>query len=285
METNLIDLHAHTNFSDGNLSPDKLISLAMTKGIKTLSITDHNTINAYHNINNKHDIEIIKGIELSAKVAKGKMHILGYNLDINNLQLINKLKELKDNSINSVISVIEQIKKDYQIVFTHEELKELLNANHNLSSVDIAKLCIKKGLVKNAQEAFKEYLTSASEKVRKYKIRITYKECIDLIRESNGIAVLAHPHTLKLSDEKLFKLLKQMKEVGLKGIEVYHSDHSLKQRKKYLDMAMKLDLLVSGGTDFHGKIAKPNIELGTGANNNILLEDLSILREIKRIKK
>ena len=143
-----IDLHAHTNYSDGELSPDELIKLAINNNISTLAITDHDTIDGLKNITYRSkNINVINGIELSAKVDVGTMHILGYDIDTQNKDLNNKLVELKDNSVNSVLSVIEQIKKDYNIFFTYQELKELINANHNLGRPDIARLLIKKGYV------------------------------------------------------------------------------------------------------------------------------------------
>ena len=107
----LIDMHTHTNYSDGELSPEELIQLAISKNIKALAITDHNTIEEIKTINRNSSliinsgINIINGIELSAKVDQGTMHILGYNIDINNAILNKKLRTLKDNSINSILSL------------------------------------------------------------------------------------------------------------------------------------------------------------------------------------
>ena len=278
-----IDLHAHTNFSDGELTPDDLIKLAIKNNIGTLAITDHDTVEGLKNINYKPDnIKIINGIELSAKVDIGTMHILGYDIDIKNKELNNKLVELKDNSINSVLSVIEQIKKDYNIFFTYKELKELINYNHNLGRPDIAKLLIKKGYVKTVQEAFDKYLIDAHNKIKDQRKGINYKECIDLILKSNGIPVLAHPKTLKLNDKELLYLLKNMIKDGLIGIEVYHSTHTEEEINIYKKIADELGLVVSGGSDYHGIISKPDIELGYGKKNNLKLKQLSILDKIKR---
>lgn len=278
-----IDLHAHTNYSDGDLTPDEVIKLAIKNNIKTLAITDHDSIEGLKNITYKtKDIQVINGIELSAKVDTGSMHILGYNIDINNKELNDKLIELKNNSVNSTLSVIEQIKKDYNIYFTYEELKELINYNHNLGRPDIARLLLRKGYVKTVKEAFDKYLNPANDKIRNIKKNLTYKECIELILNSNGIPVLAHPKTLKLGDKDLLLLLKDMINCGLIGIEVYHSSHTSEEMQKYLNMANELGLFISGGSDYHGAITKPDIELGFGKNNNLKLKQLSILDKIKR---
>lgn len=129
----LIDMHTHTNYSDGELSPEELIQLAISKNIKALAITDHNTIEEIKTINRNSSliinsgINIINGIELSAKVDQGTMHILGYNIDINNAILNKKLRTLKDNSINSVLSILEQLKRDYDIVLGYEDIRKLIN--------------------------------------------------------------------------------------------------------------------------------------------------------------
>lgn len=278
-----IDLHAHTNFSDGELTPDELIKLAINNNVGILAITDHDTVEGVKNITYRPDnIEIINGIELSAKVDVGTMHILGYGIDIKNKDLNNKLIELKDNSINSVLSVIEQIKKDYNIFFTYQELKELINANRNLGRPDIAKLLIKKGYVKTVQEAFDKYLIDAYNKINGRKKGIHYSECIELISKSNGIPILAHPKTLQLNDKELLILLKHMISCGLVGIEAYHSTHTKKDVEKFLKLADELGLVVSGGSDYHGIIAKPDIKLGYGKNNNLKIKRLSILDKIKR---
>ena len=280
----LIDMHTHTNYSDGEYSPKELIEKAKIAGINTLAITDHDTLEGLKNIpKNIKGIKVIPGIELTAKVPKGRMHILGYNIDINNKELNDQMSFLKTKSINSVISLIEQLKKDYKIYFTYEEIKELVNYNHNLGRPDLARLLIRKGYVKTVQEAFDKYLIKAYDKTRKVNKNLTYKECIQLITNSGGIPVLAHPHSLELDNEKLEKLIRKMIKLGLRGIEVYHSKNTKEEEKFYLELAYKYNLLISGGTDYHGPNTKPDIFLGIG-KNNIHIEKLSILDEIKKTK-
>ena len=276
----LIDMHTHTNYSDGDYSPTELIKLAKKQNIKILGITDHDTLEGIKNVpKNIKGIKVIHGIELTAKVSKGRMHILGYNIDINNEELNDKMSWLKDKSTNSVISLIEQLKKDYKIYFTHEEIKELINANHNLGRPDLARLLIKKGYVKTVQDAFDKYLIAAYDKTRKVNKNLKPEECIKLILNSGGIPVLAHPHSLELDNKKLEILIRKMIKQGLKGIEVYHSDHTKEKEEFYLYLANKYKLLISGGSDYHGPITKPDIFLGLG-KNNIMIEDLSILNKI-----
>ena len=279
----IIDMHTHTNYSDGDLSPQELIRLAIDKGIGTIAITDHDTIEGIKNVNRSEKIildsgiEMINGIELSAKVNRGRMHILGYGIDLNNKTLYKKMVDLKDNSINSVLSIMEQIKRDYGIRFSYEDIKELVNSNHNLGRPDLAKLCVKYGYATTLSDAFDKYLIDAHNKTRQSNKGLQYQECLELIANSGGIPVLAHPKSLELSEKEFLILLKEMVSYGLKGIEVYHSSHSKEEKNYYLEIANKYDLLISGGSDFHGKTVKPDIELGTGKNNNIRIKKLSLL--------
>ena len=282
----IIDMHTHTNYSDGDLSPQELIKLAIDKRIGTLAITDHDTIEGIKKINRNEDIivdsgiKIINGIELSAKTYKGRMHILGYGIDLNDKELNKKMIDLKDNSINSLLSIMEQIKRDYGIRFSYEDIKELINANHNLGRPDLAKLCVKYGYATTSQDAFDKYLIDAHNKTRQTSKGLQYQECLELITNSGGIPVLAHPKSLELSEKDFLILLKEMISCGLKGIEVYHSSHTKEEMTYYLEIAKKYNLLISGGSDFHGKTIKPDIELGTGKNNNIKIKKLSLLDEL-----
>lgn len=284
----IIDMHVHSSYSDGDLSIQSLIKLAIEKRIGTFAITDHDTIDGVKKIDRSDriivdtGIEIVNGIELSAKTDKGRMHILGYGIDLSNEELNNKIMELKDNSINSLLSIMEQIKKDYEIRFGYEDIKELINSDHNLGRPDLAKLCVKYGYASTVKEAFDKYLIDAFNKTRGVRRKMQYEECLRLIKNSGGIAVLAHPKSLELSEKNFLILLKDMISKGLEGIEVYHSSHSKYEMDYYTGIANKYDLLVSGGSDYHGKSVKPDIELGTGKNNNFCIKKLSLLDELHR---
>lgn len=279
----LVDLHTHSNYSDGEMSVDDLIKLAISKGIEIMAITDHDTILGIKSVDKDSSfivdsgIKIIDGIELSAKFPVGRMHILGYGINFDDEKLNGKMSELRDNSINSVLSIMEQIKRDYGIIFKYDDIKELVCANHNLGRPDLAKLCVKYGYAESIQDAFDRYLVDAYNKTRTTSKGLDYSECLDLILSSGGIPVLAHPKSLELSDEELDNLLKEMINFGLMGIEVYHSSHSKSEMDFYNSLASKYNLLVSGGSDFHGSSVKPDIELGTGYHDNVKVKKLSIL--------
>ena len=289
-DNKVIDMHSHTTYSDGELTPSELIKLAIEKRVGILSITDHDTLEGVKKIDRSDSliiesgIQVINGIELSAKVPKGRMHILGYDIDISDKNLNAKMEELKDISINSVLSIMEQIKRDYGITFKYNDIKDLVNAEHNLGRPDLAKLCVKNGYASSVREAFDKYLIEAYNKTRGTRKGLPYEECLDLILKSNGIPVLAHPKSLELSEKEFLILLKKMIKSGLKGIEVYHSSHTKEEMEFYLKVANEYNLLISGGSDYHGPTVKSDIDLATGKNNNLNIKSLTLVNYLNSRK-
>lgn len=285
MSDNLIDMHTHTNASDGEYDADTLIEMAKDKGITTLGITDHDTLLGVQGIKKEHsNIEVVPGIEISVKVPIGRMHVLGYDLDIWNENLNKKMEELHNRSLYSVAGVICQLKKDYGIVLDTEDILSILNKKTNIGRPDIARVLVDKGITGTVREAFDKYLIEAYEKVRDVAKGISKKECIELIKNANGLAVIAHPHSLELSPSELDTFIEELVSYGLDGIEVYHSNHNEEMVDEYLRLAEKYDLLISGGSDYHGPVVKPDVGLGTG-KDNIKIKKLSLLDEIHKRKK
>ena len=279
----MIDLHSHSTHSDGTLTPSELLILAKEKGIEYFAITDHDDIEGSKKlIESKHDgITVYSGVELNAKVDKGQMHILGYNIDLYNEELNKRLKELKENSKHNIMLYVKQLKEDFNIELPQKDIDEILNREGNIGRPLLALLLIKYGYVSTVAEAFEKYLRD--DKVRNHKMWITKEECINLILNAGGIAVLAHPFTLKLTDEELHEEIKTLVDLGLKGIEIVHSNSNEEQREYYKQLAKEFNLITTGGTDYHGKEVKPNIELGTGIKGNVKLfkETISIIDRIE----
>lgn len=282
----LIDMHVHTNYSDGQYCPDEVIKLGIDAGVGVMAITDHDTLDGIKKVDRNKDfiresgIKIVNGIEISAHSDKGTMHILGYDIDLYNKELNNKLEELRTNRMNSTLAVMEQIRRDYGITFSYCDIIELVNSKH-VGRPGLAKLCVKYGFSDSVQNAFDDFLNPAKEKVRKYSKNLFYPEVFKLVKDAGGIVILAHPKTLKLFDDELDKLISNMKGYGLDGIEIYNSIHSLDDVNFYKSLADKYGLLISGGTDFHGPLVKPNIEIGIG-QGNIKIKSLSLVDELKK---
>lgn len=279
-------MHTHTSFSDGNLTPEELVLHASKNDIGIMSITDHDTILGIkefqeNNIQNDDYPIVIPGIELTAKVSHGRMHILGYGIDVNNPKLNDKLSELHDNSIHSFLAYAYQLEKDYGIYFNKEDIDNLVDSNRNIGRPDLAILCVKYGYANSVDDAFNKYLISVFNKIRGDNPGISYEECLSIIKISGGISSIAHPHSLELNNLQLLRLLREMASCGLDAIEVFHPHHTKEQTQDYILLANNLNLLQSGGSDYHGHIAKPDIEIGRGINNNICIKKLSLLNRFK----
>lgn len=280
-----IDLHTHSIYSDGGDSPKELLEIAKQSNIGTLALTDHDNIDGSKELVklNKEGIYIYSGVELTAKVNKGRLHILGYNIDLENPEINKVLKEMHEASIYNMLLYIELLKKDYNIIVPQEKIDWLLNLIGNVGRPQLALILIEMGYAKTVQEAFDKYLIEIYDKVRHIKKGLTKEEAIPLITNAGGIATLAHPGSLYLTREELKKELLYMKELGLGAIEVIHSNATPEMRQEYYELACELNLLISGGTDYHGHAVKPDVDIGHGRNNNVEIFDqqLTLVKNIK----
>lgn len=276
----LMDLHTHTIYSDGDLTPDELIDLASSKNIKIMSITDHDNVLAYQHITDKKGIKLIPGVELSAQVDKGRMHILGYGIDTNNENLNKELSNLKESNIGYFLMIIDYLKKK-GIVLADKDISLIINRIGDVGRPDIAKLLIDYGYAETVDDAFDKYLIEANDKLIKNKKMLSQEECINLIKEANGVPILAHPISLKQEYIELKHTIEKLKSMGLMGIELYHSNYTDKDIEMFKKIINEYGLLYSGGSDYHGMIAKPDIEIGTGKNKNLHIKQLSIIDYLK----
>lgn len=284
------DLHIHTIYSDGELTPQEIINIAKEKKIDLLSITDHDTIFGNkevidNNLHKKLDINFITGIELSAKIDKGNCHILGYNIDIYNKKLSEKLELLNDMNCYNISLVINYLKEKFGIILNEKQLNKIFNKLGSINNVAVSQSLVEMGYVKSIKEAFNKYILEARRATKKERKEFTPYECIDIIKNADGIPVLAHNYQLKKDDDELKKYLIDLKNHGLIGLECYHSGFTTNGTQNSLKLAHELDFLITGGSDYHGPNIKPDIEIGSGQNNNIEIEQLSIEKYLtKKLK-
>jgi len=280
----LIDLHIHTKASDGEKNTNEIIEEAVRRGEQSISITDHDTIMGYRDlVYDKDKIKVISGVELSAFSETGRMHILGYGFDLENRALNDKMSELHQNSINNILMLVDILNKDYGISFEVDDIEKLINLERNIGRPDLAKLMMSYGIVETVKEAFDKYLIDANEKNRYANKKPSYQECFSLIREAGGIPVLAHPHSLLLENNDLYYKILEMKKNGLGGIEAYHSNVPSKLSDMLVRIAIEKELYLTGGSDYHGPLVKPDINLFVGRNNNIKIKKLNLVRDVKGI--
>jgi len=268
----MIDLHIHTTASDGTYSPQQIVDEARQIGLEAISITDHDTLEGYDEARPAADqsgLTLICGIELSTKMIQlnGRpktVHLLGYFFKEPSAEFRDWLLTQQRVRHERNVALAEKLQSlDVQV--TIEEVRAL--GRSMAGRPHFARLMMEKGYVQSIQEAFDLYL---DEKGKAYveKHDPTLPEGIRHVRASGGIPSLAHPVRLNKFGSQEEDLIRQMAKMGLQAIEAYHSDHTEKHQERYQALARRYDLVVTGGSDFHGD-NKPGVKLGTGRNNNV----------------
>lgn len=269
----MIDLHVHSNHSDGTLSPEELVSLAITTGVSAFALTDHDTVSgiakakAAASEQNRSGafVTVISGTEISAAYQKKDIHILGLFVDETNPVLLAALEQAIHSRDHRNELMAERF-RSLGIPLTLDELR-LANPDTVITRAHFAKYLIEHHHVKTSEEAFRRYLNYDAPCFvpREY---MQPERAISLILEAGGIPVLAHPLLYKLPPQELESLLKRLTDAGLKGLEVYYSSNTGFDEQICYSLANRFGLLMTGGSDFHGT-NKPNLYLGTGRNHNL----------------
>lgn len=255
-----IDLHTHTTASDGIFSPLELIEHAKKNNVLTLAITDHDTIDglaegcAYARECN---YNLIPGIEFSTVFENIPLHLVGLYIDDKNSQLIDAVNRLKQERKKRIHEIIEDLNK-HNIDISFSEIDQDPD-QVAVGKPHIARLLIKKGYADDMDEVFKKFMLRGKPGFTK-KRRIFFHEAIELIKISGGISFVAHPVSMRLgSFSEYLEIFKELIVLGLDGIEVFASMHSVEEVGLFQQIADKYNLVVSGGSDFHGD---KNEELG-----------------------
>jgi 3',5'-nucleoside bisphosphate phosphatase len=274
----MIDLHTHTDRSDGTASPAELLRAASALGLEALGITDHDTMDGYDltaALAAEAGLEVICGIELSTRPEGPKdgtrqpsVHLLGYFLQgppsAEFREWIRGHQESRRQRNLVLISRLQSLGVD----ITLEEVQSL--GKHLTGRPHFAKVLLRKGYVRTNQEAFDRYLAdNAAASVEREEPELV--EGVRRIREGGGLPSLAHPVRLPQHDRSsLAALLGNLADNGLQGLEVYHSEHGPEETDLYQAVAAEFNLVETGGSDFHGD-NKPGIRLGTGRDGNLNL--------------
>ncbi|MDL2328898.1 PHP domain-containing protein [Desulfosarcina sp. OttesenSCG-928-A07] len=264
-----IDLHIHSTASDGSLTPSRILETATRIGLKAIAITDHDTLAgsvAALSAGIPPALDFITGIEISASSPpgysiSGSVHILGYGIDPNNAHLTSLLVELKQSREDRNPKIIARL-RELGMDLTSAELSDIVG-NAMAGRPHIAQLMVQKGFVHSINDAFDRFL-GKNKPAYVHKYRIPMDAAISAIHNAGGIAVLAHPYLNGITDRVEFEnFLLTLKDMGLLGIEAIYPAHSPSMTAEYCRLAKKHDLLVTGGTDFHGD-ASPGIQMGVG---------------------
>lgn len=259
----MIDLHVHSTFSDGSLTPEDLIHEAARVGLSAIALTDHDTTAGVPRLTAAAaatSVRPIAGVEISADVKSGTMHMLGYMVDPVDQTLMERLKWLREGREVRNAEILGKL-NNLGFGLTWEEVAAFAGEDV-VGRPHFAQALLARNLVKDKNEAFDKYLGKGKPAYADRR-RMTPENSIQLIRGAGGIPVLAHPFTLNLSAEALKKLVAQLRDWGLGGIEVFYSEHTPQMVSQYLNLARELDLVTTGGSDFHGAM-NPDIKLGSG---------------------
>ena len=267
-----IDLHIHTTASDGTMTPAEVISQADRLKLKAISITDHDTVAGSEEAFRcgiPPSLGFLTGVEISAAPppfypGSGSFHLLGYSIRLDDTQLnqtLAKLRQARKSRNPAIISRLNEL----GIPLTLDEVLQEAG-DGQLGRPHIAKVLVKRGVATTIDEAFDELL-AAGRPAYVDKYRIDCAQAIRIVLAAGGIPVLAHPGLLDFTTEDQFdRLTAGLKEMGIQGIEVYYSEHTPDQTRFFADLAQRHDLLMTGGTDFHGTI-QPEIKMGSGRGN------------------
>lgn len=251
------DLHCHSTCSDGSLTPKQLLDLSLQKGLQALSITDHDTVEAYQEAlpeAKRLGIRLLPGVEFSCEHRSLSIHILAYSFDPFHPLLVDFCHKHKERRLTRCQKILEKLAQG-GVHIDSKELFAKMASNTTIGRPHIAQEMVNKGIVPNIQQAFarylgegcKAYIPSSSSSV---------EETLDLIHQAGGLAVLAHPILIKKS-----KVFAELLTLDLDGLEGFYANFSADQERPFIEKGEKRGLLITGGSDFHGN-AKPQIQLG-----------------------
>lgn len=273
-----IDLHVHSNASDGSCTPSELVRYAVEKDLAAMALTDHDTVSGVGEAVRAAEgtgLTLIPGVELSVEYQieenKKDIHLLGLFLDYQSKELLSYLKRFKEARDRRNERMAESL-TDHGMPVTMEELgKEYADAI--LTRAHFARFLVKKGYASDFREAFERFLGDGKPCYIPKERIILPGEAIELIHQARGLAVLAHPLLYHLGKEELRNLVGFLKERGLDGLEAVYSMNNGQDEREMRALARAYGLLATGGSDYHGAV-KPHIDLGTGRGKLFVPEEL-----------
>jgi predicted metal-dependent phosphoesterase TrpH len=262
----MIDLHTHSSASDGSLTPPQLMNLAAARGLSAIALTDHDTIAGVETARKaagEKGLRFIPGIEMEIRWEGGEFHLLGLGIRTPSGAFLDAVEELarrREERNGRIMDLMGAM----GIAVQAGDLRDISGGN-SLGRPHFASLLVKRRVVKNQEQAFSRYL-GKGRPLYVPKEGLELPRALDCIKESGGIAVLAHPMSLYVSWGRLPDLLKGFKDQGLDGLEAWHPTTKPGACKRLEDLGKSLGLYITAGSDFHGA-ARPDRELGVTSGN------------------
>ncbi|MBM32585.1 MAG: hypothetical protein CL764_07025 [Chloroflexi bacterium] len=245
------DLHIHTYYSDGVMSPTEIIEYAKRKKLLAISITDHDTVNGIDEsikLASKTNLILIPGIELSTEYKSNEIHILCYFMNHQNKSLKKLLEKLHEERLENAETIIKNLSLQ-GIKLNWDDIKT--KTKKSIGRPHIAREMVKKGYVKTVSEAFENYLNNKEKLNLPSKILNSY-DAINIIHESGGISAIAHPHTVI----DLEKILPDLSDAGLSGLEINNVRYNQSKKNEFEQLAKNFNFISTGGSDFHTDYSK-----------------------------
>ena len=271
MEKVIADLHTHTVNSDGTFTVEEVVKLASEKGLDMVAVTDHDSIDGLRDekklreYEEKYKVEIIKGIEMSCNLKGKDVHILGYFLNLEDKNFLKELERIAEIRNERNEKIIKKL-ADLKLPVTMEELLEIVQGNV-ISKAHFAEIMLKKGYVSCKSDAFKNYLGkggAAFVEKRDYQPA----DAVDILVRNGAFVSLAHPKLITDDFAEVERIVSDLVKHGLRGLEVNYYSFSKKDREKYMVLAEKYNLIITGGSDFHGVNRVESSLGGTGLNKS-----------------
>ena len=276
----MIDLHVHSNKSDGTFSPRQLVQYASEKGLTAFALTDHDTTAGLEEAltaARKLPVTVIPGIEFSTAYEEKDVHILGLGIDYKTPVFSAALEEFIASRRHRNEQMCQKLRDYIKTDITYERLLEAF-PGAVITRANYARYLFQQGHVKSMPEAFDRYIGDRAPCFIPRE-KVTPQKAVELIRKAGGIPVLAHPPLYHMSDARLDKLVRELTETGLAGIEAYYSTYTAGETVHMKSLARQYHLLITGGSDFHGA-NKPDIDLGIGKGSlhvpDSILDDLHL---------
>lgn len=276
---NTIDLHTHSTFSDGTLTPKELIDKAAEIGLKAIALTDHDTVEGLGEAleaAKKHPrLEVIAGTELSSLYNNREIHIVGLFLDLDNQPFVSVLDDLRKKRTERNIKMINKL-KGLGLDLSYEELVGV-SGGSVITRAHFARLLQEKGYASDKNEAFQKYIGAGKPGYVKREV-LSAEDAISLIKTGGGLPIIAHPFSYGFDIDKTEQMAADFAYWGAVGMECYYSTHTREDTLLALSLCKTYGLLPSGGSDFHGE-NKPGLDLGSGYGELIVPE--KILNDLK----
>ncbi|MCI8725338.1 MAG: PHP domain-containing protein [Hungatella sp.] len=275
---NYVDLHVHSSASDGTLSPSEVVAYAISRNLKAIALTDHDTIDGIAQARKAAEgtgLELIPGIELSCFYGDTEIHILGLYIDDSCPALkegLSRLVRIREMRNEAMLNRFQEDGFDITI----EDLRHG-NPDTVITRAHFARVLTEKGYVPSMDKAFTKYLQYGGRYCSRKEV-VTPEQSMELLSQAGAWPCLAHPMQYHLGYDQIGTLVSRLKDMGLKGLEVYHSSQNPHQSSRLKEIAGAWGLLPSGGSDFHGA-NKPDIDMGTGRGG--LRISYSLLKDIK----